>query len=85
MVEGDRYIGLVDQAALLGLTDPLQTALHLVRPVPPLPPTADAAALMTRLAEGGQQAVPICDGPRLIGLVTRSDLIALLATRLRNS
>lgn len=85
VVEGDRYIGLVDQAALLGLTDPLQTALHLVRPVPPLPPTADAAALMTRLAEGGQQAVPICDGPQLIGLVTRSDLIALLATRLRNS
>ena len=84
VVDGDLYVGLVDQASLLGLTDLQQTALQLCHHVPPLPPTADAAALLDRLAQGRQQAVPICDGPRLIGLVTRSDLIALLAARLRD-
>ena len=78
------YRGLVDQSALLGLTDPDPTAAALARTVATLPPTASAAALMDCLADGRQQAVPITDGPRLLGLVTRSDLIALLAAQLRD-
>lgn len=78
------YRGLVDQSALLGLTDPDLTAAALARTVATLPPTASAAALMDCLADGRQQAVPITDGPRLLGLVTRSDLIALLAAQLRD-
>lgn len=35
--------------------------------------------LIDLLAEGGQQAVPVLDDGRLIGLVTRADLIATLA------
>ena len=78
------YRGLVDQSALLGLTDAELTASTLATTVATLPPSADAAALMDLLADGRQQAVPITDGPRLVGLVTRSDLIALLAARLRD-
>jgi len=35
--------------------------------------------LIDLLAAGAQQAVPVLDGERLIGLVTRADLIAALA------
>ena len=79
-----RYLGLVDQAALLGLSDPALTAADLAVDVPTLPPTAGMAPLMTRLAEAGQQAVPITDGGGLLGLVTRSDMVALLSARLRD-
>ena len=60
------------------------TAADLAAPVTTLPPTATAAELMDLLADGRQQAVPILDGDRLAGLVTRSDLIALLSARLRD-
>lgn len=36
-------------------------------------------ALIDLLAQGGQQSVPVLDQDRLVGLVTRSDLIAALA------
>lgn len=83
--DSGHYAGLIDQAALLGLTDPATTAADLAAPVATLPPTATAADLMDLLADGQQQAVPILDGARLAGLVTRSDLIALLSARLRDS
>jgi CBS-domain-containing membrane protein len=31
------------------------------------------------IADGGQQALPVLDGRRLVGLVTRSDMIGALA------
>lgn len=79
------YAGLIDQAALLGLTDPDTTAAELAQEVATLSPTATAAELMDLLSDGHQQAVPILDQGRLAGLVTRSDLIALLSARLRDS
>lgn len=46
-------------------------------------PTVEAAtplgAVLPILADSGVQAAPVLDGKRLIGLVTRSDLIAVLA------
>lgn len=84
VAKAGNYHGLVDQSALLGLTDPDLTAAALSTSVDTLPPSASAAELMDLLADGRQQAVPITDGPRLLGLVTRSDLIALLAARLRD-
>ena len=47
-------------------------------------PDATVAEVLDHLAEGHPQAVPITEDGRLIGLVTRSDLIALLAARLRD-
>ncbi|WRH63188.1 MAG: HPP family protein [Fuscovulum sp.] len=79
-----RYLGLVDQSALLGLIDPALTAADLATAAPSLPPDATVAEVLDHLAEGHPQAVPITEDGRLIGLVTRSDLIALLAARLRD-
>ncbi len=60
------------------------TAAGLAAPVETATPETTAATLMDLLSDGHQQAVPILDGDRLAGLVTRSDLIALLAARLRS-
>ncbi|AWB49895.1 hypothetical protein HYN69_16535 [Gemmobacter aquarius] len=83
--EGGHYAGLIDQSALLGLTDGRVTAADLVTPVETALPGTTAATLMDLLADGHQQAVPVLEGGRLTGLVTRSDLIALLAARLRSA
>lgn len=77
------HVGLIDQSMLLGQLDPDLTAGDLAADVATLGPDADAAALMALLAVGRQQAVPIVAAGKLVGLVTRSDLLALLAARLR--
>lgn len=77
-----RYLGLITEDALIGTADPGLTAEQLQTAVPPARPTEPAAHLVQRLADGQQQAVPIVEAGQLVGLVTRSDLIALLARSL---
>jgi len=55
--------------------DIMTTDLTTVRP-------GDGVGLLVRLlADGGVQAAPVVEGDRLVGIVTRSDLIAVLARR----
>lgn len=76
---GGHYLGLVAQDALVGLADARMTATDLAHLAPVAMPETPAAELVQRLADGQEQAVPIVEAGRLVGLVTRSDLIALLA------
>ncbi|MFN3991610.1 MAG: HPP family protein [Tabrizicola flagellatus] len=39
-------------------------------------------ALLPLLSDGGSEAVPVLDGARLVGIVTRTDLVSALARRL---
>ncbi len=79
------YLGLLSQSDLLGRTDTRDEAEQIMstsfatahRDMP-------LAPLLALLADGRQQAVPVLDGPRLIGLVTRSDMIGALAHALRS-
>lgn len=82
MVEAGHYLGLVSEEALIGLADAGLTAADLAHPAPHATPDTPAAELVQRLADGQEQAVPIVQGGVLVGLVTRSDLIALLARSL---
>ncbi|WP_054008355.1 HPP family protein [Cypionkella psychrotolerans] len=72
--------GLVSQSALVGRAEPNLTAHQLIesdlRSASPQTPLAELIAL---LADGGQQAVPVLEANRLVGLITRSDMIALLS------
>jgi CBS domain-containing membrane protein len=79
MVEGGAYRGLVSEDALVGISDPALTAVDLAHPAPAASPDTPAGELVQRLADGGEQALPIVEDGHLVGLVTRSDLIALLA------
>ena len=77
LVDGDRYVGLVPQTALLGpLPDlPLTALAETARSLGPETPLAD---LVTLLAEGGQTCIPVTQGGALVGLITRTDLLAAL-------
>ncbi len=72
--------GLVDDRALIG-ADPGATAGTLAHPVTALPPDAGLPSLLPLLSDGRQQSVPVVQDGRLAGIVTRSDLIALLPAR----
>lgn len=73
------YAGCVTIDALVGLSDPDLTAQDLRDPgIQTATPATTMADLISLLSDGRQQTVPITDGPRLVGLVTRSDLLALL-------
>lgn len=74
-----RYLGLVPIAALVGLTDPSATAIDLIDPtIRSAEAGARVGELIDLLADGRQQSVPILREGALAGMVTRSDLIALL-------
>lgn len=75
------FVGLIPQAALLD-AGPARTAETLAKPVQTLTPDAPLSDLIRVLAEDAQAAVPILDQGRLVGIVTRSDLIAALLHQL---
>ena len=82
MVQDGNYLGLIAEEALVGVSDPALTAADLSHPAAPASPDTPAAGLVQRLADGREQALPITEAGQLVGLVTRSDLIALLARSL---
>lgn len=75
------YLGLVNDVDLISA--PADTrAAAIMRDVATAVPSTPVAVLLDHLADGHQQSVPVLDGPRLIGLFTRSDLIAALSRAL---
>ncbi|MES2914599.1 MAG: HPP family protein [Pseudomonadota bacterium] len=56
--------------------DIMRTAVQRVTPMTPV------GALLPMLADGGTEAVPVVVGPKIVGIVTRSDLVSALAQRL---
>lgn len=77
------FAGLVDDRALIA-ADPAATAARLAHPAIALPPDATLSDLLPLLSDGRQQSVPITSAGRLVGIVSRSDLIALLSRKLRH-
>jgi CBS domain-containing membrane protein len=56
--------------------DIMQTAVQRVTPLTPV------GALLPMLADGGAEAVPVVIGPKIVGIMTRSDMVSALANRL---
>lgn len=75
--------GLIDDRNLIGADSGL-TAADLATPSATLPPEAGLVDLLALISDGRQQSVPIVEGDQLIGIITRSDLIALLARKVRH-
>ncbi|WP_284164684.1 HPP family protein [Frigidibacter sp. SD6-1] len=78
--ESGRYLGLLSQQGLLAphggeatAREMMRTDLRAAGPAMPLAP------LLALLADGGQQAVPVVEGDRLAGIVSRTDMIGALA------
>jgi CBS domain-containing protein len=51
----------------------------MTAPVVAVGPGTDVAALATALLEAGHRAMPIADGARLVGIVTRRDIVRVIA------
>ena len=78
------YGGVVPQSALIGRSEPDVTAEMLADPnLATARRDSSLGEMMQLLADGHQQSVPVVENGQLIGLVTRSDLIAILANHLR--
>lgn len=78
--EDGSFGGLVPQRALIGIADPALTAADLVAPVAAtVTPDTALADLLRLTVEARQQVLPVLQGQKLVGLITRSDMIALLS------
>jgi CBS domain-containing membrane protein len=74
------YGGLVSQRALIGIADPALTAADLAEPLgATVGPETALADLLRLTVEAKQQVLPVLRGQVLVGLITRSDMIALLS------
>ncbi len=51
----------------------------MMQDLPQVAPDTSVAALLPQMADGHCDAVPVLDGDRIVGIVTRTDLIAALA------
>lgn len=49
---------------------------------PRIAPDTPVGAILPLLADGGAEAVAVVEGPRVVGIVTRTDLVSALAQRL---
>src|SRR5690606_2489349 len=78
-----RFAGIIQDRDLIE-ADPSLTATDFARPAVVLPPTAGLVDLLPLLSDGHQQSVPIVEAGLLTGIVTRSDLITLLAAKIRS-
>lgn len=80
----DRFLGIIFQLHLIRsdpdqLPDGRDAQGIMSRDVPTTAPQAKVASLLTMMADGACDAVPVLDQGRLTGIVTRTDLIAALA------
>ncbi|MBC9248477.1 HPP family protein [Paracoccus sp. 11-3] len=80
----DRFLGVIFQLHLIrkGLSQqmaPLLAEQIMSRDVPTAAPDTMVAALLPLMADGETDAVPVLDQGRIVGIVTRTDLIAALA------
>lgn len=87
VVDGDRLVGIVSQSDLIRRAiatgrEGATVGAIMTAPVRVLDAQAPVALLLPLLSEGGVSAVPILQDDRLAGIVTRSDLVALLAHEL---
>lgn len=62
-------------------TGPVTTTVGevMTTPVTGMGPGTDVAVLATALLDAGQRSMPIVDGSRVVGIVTRRDIVATVA------
>jgi len=79
--EGDRFLGVIFQIHLIGdhATGQRAAAQVMQADGPRAHPATPLGELLTLMADGQTDAVPVLVNERIIGIVTRTDLISALA------
>nr|WP_111299184.1 HPP family protein [Paracoccus saliphilus] len=77
---GDRYLGVIFQIHLIGGQAQGYAARAIMQTqIPQAAPATPLGALLPLMADGQVDAVPVLVGGRILGIVTRTDLISALA------
>jgi CBS domain-containing protein len=78
----DELIGIITEADLMTEHlahhhSPDRTSVldAMTRDVLTVTPTCDLESALVRLVAGGRRAVPVVDGRRIVGIITRGDVI----------
>lgn len=92
VVDDDRLVGIVTEADLIGGRFPRDPRFPaegapagdtvgdvMTSPATAMGPGADVAVLARSLVDSGIRAMPIVDGSRVVGIVTRGDLVRVFA------
>ncbi|MFT3973750.1 MAG: HPP family protein [Amaricoccus sp.] len=79
--DGD-YLGAIFQIHLIRDAGAATAAALMARDLPAVSLGTPAAALLPLLAEGEVDAVPVLRGNEIVGITTRTDLVAAMASRL---
>lgn len=83
IVDSDgRYLGLIQHMSLVG-ADETAVAQDLMSLVPGVEPETEMPEILALLTSGQLRVVPVVSNDRLVGIITRSDLIEVLARALR--
>lgn len=81
VAEGAQLLGVIFQIDVIRAPH-ADAAGMMRRALPAVRPETPVGALLPLLEDGGAEAAPVMDGDRLVGIVTRTDLISALARRL---
>lgn len=76
------YVGTIFQIHLIRDPDAETATALMAHDLPTIAPDLPASALLPLLAEGKVDAVPVLEGESIVGITTRTDLIAAMARRL---
>ncbi len=82
------YLGTIFQLGVIraaGAVGGLTASALMEAHVPTAGPSTPIGALLPLLSDGGAEGVPILEGNRIVGIVTRSDLISALARAVARS
>ncbi|AZL60898.1 CBS domain-containing protein [Tabrizicola piscis] len=82
VVDGDRLAGVIFQIDVIRRADTMTAAEMMQTDVPLVRAETPVGALLPILSDGGTEAVPVVQDDRLVGIVTRTDLVSALARRL---
>lgn len=81
ILEGKKVVGVVSMAAIARhkSTLPTSKARHLVRKAPEVQPTLELATAAETFLSSGSRTLPITDKGKLVGILSRSDVVRALA------
>lgn len=84
VVHEGRYLGLLTQTKLIDAPHDV-TAADLMQSVPTVVPGAELPAILAPLTSGRNRLLPVVEDGHLIGIITRADLLGVLARALRTA
>lgn len=82
VVDRGRLLGMIFQIHLIGMGGAIPVHEIMERALPNVSPAEPVGALLPILSQGRIDAIPVVEADRLVGIVTRTDLVAAMAQRL---